>query len=77
VADIVRAVEGPLVWVRDERPGALGYEGAATVLMPLWVGLRASVRNVLEGVSLADLANGELPEHVTKLTADPMAWQDP
>lgn len=74
VADVVRAVEGPLASVRGERPGALTFEGTARPLEQLWVAVRASLRSVLESVTLADLAEGGLPEEVEALTRDPDAW---
>jgi Rrf2 family protein len=74
VADVVRAVEGPLASVRGERPGALSFQGSARPLEELWVAVRASLRAVLESVTLADLAAGELPEEVARLTRDPDAW---
>jgi Rrf2 family protein len=74
VADVVRAVEGPLASVRGERPGALSFQGSARPLEELWVAVRASLRAVLEAVTLADLAAGELPEQVARLTRDPDAW---
>ena len=77
VADVIRAVDGPLVSVRGERPPDLAYVGAAEPLLPLWIGLRANVRSVLEGVTLADLASGRLPGPITQLAADPQAWANP
>lgn len=59
VADVIRCVEGPLVSVRGERPPDLAYTGPAESLLPLWIALRASVREVL-GVSLAEVAAAEL-----------------
>ena len=74
LADVIRAVDGPLANVRGTRPEALSYGGAATGLRDVWVALRASLRGVLEAVTLADLAAGELPDSVTELTNDPDAW---
>jgi len=74
IADVIRAVEGPLANVRGLSPDALEYEGSATQLRDVWVALRASVRGVLERVTLADVAHGELPPHVAELTRDPEAW---
>jgi Rrf2 family protein len=74
VADIVRAVEGPLASVRGERPGSLSFQGTAQPLEELWVAVRASLRSVLESVTLADLAEGELPAEVAALARDPDAW---
>lgn len=74
VADVLRAVEGPLASIRGTGPERLTYEGAAATLPRMWVALRASLRTVLEGVTLADLASGELPAGVAALTDDPDAW---
>jgi len=74
VADVVRAVEGPLANVRGQRPEALQYIGAATSLRDVWVALRANVRAVLEAVTIADVAAGKLPEVVRGLTANPESW---
>jgi Rrf2 family protein len=74
LADIIRAVEGPLANVRGLSPDELEYPGAAAQLRDVWVALRASVRSVLEQVTLADVARGELPPHVVELTQEPDAW---
>jgi Rrf2 family protein len=74
VADVIRAVEGPLANVRGLPPEELEYVGSAAKLRDVWVALRASVRSVLEQVTLADLARGELPEGVEALTRDADAW---
>ncbi|MGH3713151.1 MAG: RrF2 family transcriptional regulator [Micromonosporaceae bacterium] len=74
LADIIRAIDGPLANVRGQRPEQLGYQGAARALQDVWVALRASERAILEQVSLADVATGELPDPVRLLTADPAAW---
>ncbi len=75
LAEIIRAVEGPLANVRGVRPEALEFEGAAYQLKEVWVAVRASLRSVLEEVTLADLASGQLPDAVKRLTADPEAWE--
>ena len=74
LADVIRAVDGPLANVRGVRSEQVEYGGTAEPLRDVWVAVRASLRAVLEGVTLADLANGELPEHVRALAADPDAW---
>ena len=74
VADVIRAVEGPLANVRGISPDALDYEGSAARLREVWVALRANVRGVLEHVTLADVASGELPAHVLELTQPDDAW---
>lgn len=75
IADVIRTLEGPLASVRGVRPDELAYEGAATALPVVWVALRTRVREVLEGVSLADLAAANLPPEVVALTEAPGAWQ--
>jgi Rrf2 family protein len=74
VADVIRAVEGPLANVRGISPDALEYEGSAARLRDVWVSLRANVRGVLERVTLADVASGDLPAHVVELTQGDDAW---
>lgn len=74
VADVIRAVEGPLANVRGQAPESLAYPGAAGKLRDVWVALRANIRAVLEGVTLADVARGELPAPVEDLTRDADAW---
>jgi Rrf2 family protein len=74
VADLIRAVEGPMAHVRGIPPDELDYPDAAEPLQRVWVALRANLRAVLESVSLADLAAGSLPDHVEALAADPDAW---
>ena len=74
IADVIRAVEGPLANVRGISPDALEYQGSAEKLLDVWVALRASVRSVLEQVTLADVARGELPPLVAQLTEDADAW---
>ena len=74
LADVIRAVDGPLANVRGVRSEQVEYAGTAEPLRDVWVAVRASLRAVLEGVTLADLANGELPDNVRALAADPDAW---
>lgn len=74
LADVIRAVDGPLANVRGVRSEQVEYGGTAEPLRDVWVAVRASLRAVLEGVTLADLATGELPDNVRALAADPDAW---
>ena len=74
VADVIRAVEGPLANVRGVSPDLLEYGGSAERLRDVWVALRANVRGVLEQVTLADIAKGELPPFIAELTQAPDAW---
>ena len=74
LAEVLRAVEGPLAAVRGVRPEELEYPGAAEHLPEVWVALRANLRGVLEGVTLADLAAGRLPASIARLAKSPDAW---
>jgi Rrf2 family protein len=75
VADVLRAVEGPLAAVQGTRPESLSYDGAASHLPEVWVALRASLRSVLEHVTLADLASGKLPTVVKERTRVKDSWK--
>ncbi|MDA3021589.1 MAG: Rrf2 family transcriptional regulator [Actinomycetota bacterium] len=75
IADIVRALDGPLAAVRGQRPEDVNYQGAAEHLREVWIAVRASMRHVLENITLADVAANELPAEVTGLLAKPGAWQ--
>ena len=74
LADVIRAVDGPLANVRGIRSEQVTYQGSAEKLRDVWVAVRASLRDVLENVTLAELARGELPERVAALAANPDAW---
>lgn len=74
-ADVIRVLDGPLAEVRGYRPEATRYEGSSEHLQKVWVAVRASLRQVLEHVTLADIANGKLPKNVERLTEDPEAWK--
>ena len=75
LADVIRAVEGPIANVRGLRPEQVEYGGSAEPLRDVWVAVRANLRAVLETVTLADLAAGRLPDEVAAIAADPDAWQ--
>jgi Rrf2 family protein len=75
VADVIRPLDGPLAEIRGLRPEAANYEGAAKELQAVWVAVRASLRSVLDEVTIAGIVSGDLPESVTRLTADPEAWR--
>ena len=74
VADVIRAVEGPLASVRGVPPEETAYDGAAEALQRVWIATRASLRDVLENTSLADVATGKLPGPVNRLAQDEEAW---
>jgi Rrf2 family protein len=75
LADVIRAVSGPLAMVGDDRPGEVTYSGAAAILSEVWVAVRANLRAVLEHVTVADVAAGRLPKSVQRLTQNPDSWQ--
>ncbi|MFG2169513.1 RrF2 family transcriptional regulator [Micromonospora chersina] len=74
LAEVIRVIDGPLAHVRGQRPEQLGYQGAARALQDVWIALRASEREILELVTIADVAGGSLPGRVNELVADPRAW---
>jgi len=74
VADVIRAVEGPLASVRGEPPETVRYTGAAEPLGKLWVAVRANLRAVLEETTIADIAGNDLPDVIQEITSDPAAW---
>jgi Rrf2 family protein len=75
LADIIRAVDGPLANVRGQRPETIDYVGAAARLSDVWIAVRASLRSVLEQVTLADLVDGPLPAAVVEMAQKPDSWQ--
>jgi Rrf2 family protein len=74
IADIVRAVEGPIAHVQSAPPESIEYRGNAEHLQEVWIAVRASLRTVLEHVTLADLVSGNLPSEVEALASSPDAW---
>lgn len=74
VADVIRAVEGPLGDVRGVPPERVDYGAGAEALKEVWLAARASLREVMETVTVGDIAAGELPEIVSQLLEEPEAW---
>jgi Rrf2 family protein len=74
IADIIRAVEGPLASVRGGPPEDSHYPGASAELPRVWIAVRANLRRVVEHVTVADVASGALPKSIDKLAEDPEAW---
>lgn len=74
IADVVRAVEGPIAHVQSAPPESIEYRGNAKSLQQVWIAVRANLRAVLEHVTLADLVSNELPTTVEELAASPDAW---
>ena len=75
VADVMRALDGPLAEVRGLRPELAAYDGAAEHLQDVWVATRAGLRSVLEEVTLESVVTGRFPRTVAKLIADPDSWE--
>lgn len=74
-AEVLRLVDGPLAEVRGVRPEAAAYDGPAEHLQEVWVAARASLRSVLDHVTLADITTGKLPKVVLNFTKNPDAWK--
>jgi Rrf2 family protein len=74
LARVLRVMGGPMAGVRGNRPEELDYAGVAQPLQEVWIAVRASLRLVLEHVTVADVAQGTLPQAVTQFTNDPDAW---
>jgi Rrf2 family protein len=74
LADVIRAVDGPLANVRGTRPEQTEYQGVTESLVDVWIAVRASLRSVLEAVTLADVAGSRLPARVARMARDPEAW---
>lgn len=75
IADVIRAVEGPIAHVQSAPPESISYKGSAKELQNVWIAVRASLREVLESTTLEDLVSGNLPDHVRELADDKDAWQ--
>ena len=67
LADIFRAIDGPLADVHDESLRDLEYPAPAEALPQVWMAIRGSLRSVLETVTVADLVAGDLPPDVVAL----------
>ena len=74
LGEVIRAVEGPLASVRGEPPESVSYDGAAEHLQTVWIAVRASLRTVLDDLTLADVVEGRLPQRVRRLSEAPDAW---
>jgi Rrf2 family protein len=74
IADVIRAVEGPLANIHENAPEELHYGGSAERLRDVWVAVRAALRSVLENVTLAEVSRGEMPWRVEAILNDPEAW---
>lgn len=74
VADVIRAVDGPLASVRGGRPENTSYSGNAELLQRVWIAVRSNLREVVEHVTIADIASGKLPARISKLADNPESW---
>jgi Rrf2 family protein len=75
IAEVIRAVDGPLATVRGDSADELDYRGEAAPLQEVWLALRANIRQVLETVTLAAVVEGDLPQPVRDLAAHPEAYE--
>ncbi|MBA3489567.1 MAG: Rrf2 family transcriptional regulator [Longispora sp.] len=75
LAEIIRVIDGPLAHVRGHRPELLGYQGSAKALQQVWIALRCVERQILEQVTVADVATNRLPESIQAYVSDPQAWK--
>jgi len=74
IADVIRAIDGPLAAVRGERPESVDYSGQSKHLKKVWIAVRASLRDILEEVSLAQVLSGNFPARVARALSEPGAW---
>ena len=74
VADVIRALDGPLASVRGVRPHELAQQGGREPLISMWIAVRAVLRSVLEHITIADLASGHLPTRIASIAADADSW---
>lgn len=74
IADVIRAIDGPLAAVRGERPESVDYTGHAKHLKKVWIAVRSSLRDILEDVSLAQVLSGNFSGRIAKSLSDPDAW---
>jgi Rrf2 family protein len=74
LGEVIRAVEGPIASVRGEPAESASYSGPAESLQTVWIAVRANLRAVVDEVTLADVASGDLPDPIRRLTDDPEAW---
>ncbi len=74
VGEVIRAVDGPLASVRGEAPEDLDYEGAAEHLKTVWIAVRASLRTVVDELTLDDVVAGRMPPRLKRLIDAPDAW---
>ena len=74
IGEVIRAVDGPLASVRGEAPEDLAYDGAAEHLQTVWIAVRASLREVVDELTLADVVAGHLPTRLRRLIDAPDAW---
>lgn len=75
LADVIRAINGPLVHIRGECPQDLHYTDGVQNLQLIWVAMRAALRSTLETVTLQDIVDGEIPDHIRALTESAEAWE--
>lgn len=75
LADVIRAIDGPLAAVKGKRPESFKYKGSSAHLTEVWIAVRSAMRSVLEEVTLEDVVKGKLPNPIRKAIAQPGAWE--
>jgi Rrf2 family protein len=75
IGEVLRRLDGPLAEVRGMRPESAGYEGSASHLQQVWVAVRACIRDVLDEVTVAEVADGSLTPRINELIGRPDAWE--
>ncbi|MEY3407691.1 MAG: HTH-type transcriptional regulator CymR [Actinomycetota bacterium] len=77
LADVIRAIDGPLTSISGHRPEGVAYTGAASGLEKVWIALRAKERRILDNVSLQDVLDSKFPDFIQVLVDDPDSWGAP
>ncbi|MFM8937647.1 MAG: RrF2 family transcriptional regulator [Actinomycetota bacterium] len=75
IADVVRAIDGPLASVHGLAPERATYKGEVAGLTKVWIATRVALREVLEEMSLADILDDDLPTPIAKKLSNKKAWR--
>jgi Rrf2 family protein len=69
LAEILRALEGPLPSIHGLAATDLAYNGFATSLRDVWLAVSANLGSVLQNTTLDEVASGKLSPDVMRLLA--------
>jgi len=75
IADVVRAIDGPLASVRGMAPEKASYKGEISGLTKVWIATRVALREVLEEMTLADILDDDFPNPIAKKLSNKEAWR--